>query len=502
MSALPGVSRPPADWSAQLAAIPTSFACAGCGYVAPRTAPAPQRCPAALPGDDIDHVLRRVLDTDRVGFPATPPDDRTSPFEAYRELFHAWHVARAIGWSDADYVALVRDLDGRVAAVAGHGFRATPLHRAPLLADRLGLSGAPLVKDETVNVGGSHKARHLMGTALELELAAQLDRPAHARVRPLAIASCGNAALAAAIVAAAWGRPLLVFVPVDADPTILASLRDLRATVSTVPRDAAVRGDPTYLAMRQAIAAGALPFTCQGPDNGFAIEGGHTLGYELASQLAAERTTLDRLFIQVGGGALAASVAAGLAEAAALGVLPRLPRIHAVQSRKVQPLARAYRAVVADIAPRLGVAVEPPPAEAPAGAWQAVADRLRDAVLDQPGRDPLASLPGHRSAFMRPWDGETASVAGGIVDDETYDWFAVVRAMLLTGGFPVTADEATLLRAATLGRETTGIDADPTGTAGLAGLITLLDAGGVDPAENVGLLFTGIRRTPAHGEPR
>jgi threonine synthase len=501
MSAPTGVARPPGERSTDLATIPTSFACDGCGYVAPRSAPAPQHCPAALPGDDIDHVLRRVLETDRVAYPATPPNDRTSPFETYRELFHAWHVARAIGWSDADYVALARDLDGRVAAIEGHGFLPTPLHRARALADRLGMSGALVVKDETVNVGGSHKARHLMGTVLELELAARLDGSAGS-VRPLAIASCGNAALAAAIVAAAWGRPLLVFVPADANPSILARLRDLGATVSTVPRDPAVPGDPTYLAMRRATAEGAIPFTCQGPDNGFAIEGGHTLGYELAGQLPRDGTTLDRLFIQVGGGALAASVAAGLAEAEALGVLPHLPRIHAVQSRHVQPLARAYRAVVAEIAPRLGVAVAPPPADAPATAWQSVADRLRDAVRDQPGRDVLESLPRHRSAFMRPWDGEPGSVAGGIVDDETYDWFAVVRAMLLTGGFPVVADEATLVGAADLGRESTGIDVDPTGTAGLAGLITLLDAGGVDPAENVGLLFTGIRRTPAHGEPR
>ena len=502
MSAPTGVARPPTGRSGHLATIPTSFACDGCGYVAPRIAPAPQRCPVARPGDDIDHVLRRVLETGRVSFPVTRPSDRTSPFETYRELFHAWHVARAVGWSDVDYVSLVRDLDGRVAAVEGHGFQPTPLLRAGMLADRLGLRGALLVKDETVNVGGSHKARHLMGTVLELELAAQLDESSHAPVRPLAIASCGNAALAAAIVAAAWGRPLLVFVPADADPSILAGLRDLRATVNTVPRYPAMLGDPTYLAMRQAIAEGAVPFTCQGPDNGFAIEGGHTLGYELAGQLATAGTTLDRLFIQVGGGALAASVAAGLAEAVALGVLTHLPRIHAVQSRNVQPLARAFRAVVAEIAPRLGIAVAPPPADAPATAWQSVADRLRDAVRDQPGRDALESLPRHRSAFMRPWDGESGSAAGGIVDDETYDWFAVVRAMLLTGGFPVVADEATLLRAADLGRKTTGIDADPTGTAGLGGLITLLDAGGVDPAENVGLLFTGIRRTPAHGEPR
>jgi hypothetical protein len=47
----------------------------------------------------------------------------------------------------------------------------------------------------------------------------------------LAIASCGNAALAAAVVARAGGWPLTVFVPPDADPTGssgLGGLLDMR----------------------------------------------------------------------------------------------------------------------------------------------------------------------------------------------------------------------------------------------------------------------------------
>ena len=132
-----------------------------------------------------------------------------------------------LGWSDADYVALVRDLDENVAAIEAHGFRPTPLRKAPTLAERLGMTGALFVKDETGNVAGSHKARHLMGTALELELAAALRRSPIASVRPLAIASCGNAALAAAVVAAAWARTLLVFVPPEPDQTILTRLREL-----------------------------------------------------------------------------------------------------------------------------------------------------------------------------------------------------------------------------------------------------------------------------------
>jgi threonine synthase len=501
MSALAGVQLPAGDVAARLEAIPTGFSCDGCGYVAPRTAAIPQRCPASVPGDDIDHVLRRVLDMDVVTFPRTSAGQRVSPFETYRELFHAYHVARAIGWSDADYVALVRDLDENVAAIEGHGFRPTRLREAHALAERVGLTGALVVKDETGNVGGSHKARHLMGTALELELAAALRSPASSSVWPLAIASCGNAALAAAVVAAAWGRTLLVFVPPDADATVLTRLRELRATVTTVPRDPAVPGDPTYHAMRRATAKGAVPFTCQGPDNAFAIEGGHTLGYELADQLASDGTTLDRVFIQVGGGALAASVAQALEEAHSFGRLERLPRIHAVQSRNVQPLVRAYRHVVAYLAPRLGIEEEVPGPGAPSTAWHGLAERLRDALADPRSAAELSTIPRRRSSFMWPWDGEQRSVAGGIVDDETYDWFAVVRAMLRTGGFPVVADEATLTRANEIGSDATAIDADPTGTAGLAGLMTLLDAGGMDPAERVGLLFTGVRRTPAFGEP-
>jgi threonine synthase len=344
-----------------------------------------------------------------------------------------------------------------------------------------------------------------MGTALEIEsgerLATRLGGAPTTPAAPLAIASCGNAALAAAVVAAAWGRELHVFVPPDAEPAILGRLRELGARVAIVGRADGERGDPTYHALRRAIADGALPFTCQGNENGLAIEGGLTLGYELATSLRDRPEPLDRLFVQVGGGALASSVAQALDEAAALGAIERVPRIHAVQSRNVQPLVRAYRRVVADLASRLGGGEEPRP-DAPPAAWRPLADRLRDAVAEPAGEAELRAVTRRRSSFMWPWEDEPHSVAHGIIDDETYDWFAVVRAMIRTGGFPVPATEETLEAAAVLGREATGIDTDATGAAGLAGLMTLRDAGEVDPAESVALLFTGARRTHRIGEPR
>jgi hypothetical protein len=187
---------------------------------------------------------------------------------------------------DAEYCDLVARLDEQVAEVDGHGFRSTPFGRSAVLSERLGFAenGGLWVKDETGNVSGSHKARHLFGLLVHLEVVERLGRadPDH---RPhLAIASCGNAALAAAVVAAAGHRVLEVFVPVDADPVVVARLKDLDAQVTVhAPASRGLPGDPTYHRLRRALAEGALPFTCQGNENGLAIESGFSLGYEMAA---------------------------------------------------------------------------------------------------------------------------------------------------------------------------------------------------------------------------
>ena len=92
-------------------------------------------------------------------------------------------------------------------------------------------------------------------------------------------------------------------------------------------------------------------------------------------------------------------------------------------------------------------------------------------------------------------------MAHGILDDETYDWLAVVRAMLLSGGRSVVVDETTLEEANALARPHLGIDACHTGSAGLAGLITLARHGLVSPDETVAVIFSGVRRTSAATSP-
>jgi threonine dehydratase len=460
------------------AGLAVRVSCAGCGRVVPDAVAFPTRCPAATPGDDIDHVLARRLRLDGLRLVAS---DDPNPFIRYRELFRAWHVARAAGWDDERYVGLVRRIDDAVAAVDGHGFRVTPVRRAEALGAELGLGGEAglWVKDETRNVAGSHKARHLMGILLEVLVGGHLD-PSLAE-RPLAIASCGNAALAAAVVARAAGRRLDVFVPPEADPVILDRLARLGAIVERVPRRVGESGDPTVTRLRAAVAAGAIPFTCQGPENGLAIEGGQTLGYELAEAVGGASIELDRVVVQVGGGALASAVAQGLAEATALGAIAARPRLDTVQTAGGWPLRRAYERL-AEALRRRGVD--------PCRPLDLAAAPVR-AVLDDAAR--------HRSRYMWPWDPAPQSIAHGILDDETYDWLAVVRAMLATGGRPIVVDEPTLMRAAALADSRLAIRADDTGAAGLAGVLELRRRGELRPTDRLAVFMTGGRRRDEFG---
>ncbi len=453
--------------------IAVTVACAGCGAIAPPSVAFPARCAAAVPGDDIDHVMTRRLDLDRVRLVA---NDDPNPFVRYRQLFRAWHVAMGVGWSDERYVGTVRSLDDAVAVIDGHGFRVTPFGRADALSNELEFTsrGGVWVKDETAGVAGSHKARHLMGIVLELLVAESID-PALAG-RPLAIASCGNAALAAAVVARAAGRQLDVFVPPDAEPAIVDRLARLGANVESVARKPGEHGDPTVRRLRAVVAAGAIPFTCQGPEDGLAIEGGQTIAYEVAEALGTTGVTADRIFVQVGGGALASACSQGLAEARRLGAIDSLPRFDTVQTTGAWPLRRAYERVAADLR-ELDMSVD--------GPLDLEAHDVR-AVLDHAARD--------RAAYMWPWETEPRSIAHGILDDETYDWLAVVRAMLATGGRPIVVDDAELRAANDLAIRTTAIDADETGTSGLAGVLHLLDRVAIDRDERIAVLFTGARR--------
>ena len=434
--------------------------CAGCGALVDPSETLPFRCPNAMDGDGIDHVIARHLTQ-----PPAPPDRMSdNPFLRYRQRLLAHHLALELGLGDEDFGAIVEDLDSAVAGVDGHGFHVTPFFRADGLAAAAGLSPNTeiWVKDETGNVGGSHKARHLMGVMVYLRVLEVAGAPLAAglRERRLAIASCGNAALAAAVVARATDWPIDVFVPSDAEPAVIRQLAELGATLNVTRRHSSEGGDPCYLAFRQAVAAGSLPFGVQGNENGLALEGGHTLGWEMAETLADAVASVDLLFVQVGGGAMGAACFRGLREA-----LPGImdpPRLFTVQTMGAHPLKLAF-------------------------------DRFNSEHTGGELDIALRRAARERSRYMRCWDTVPRSVAHGILDDETYDWLALVEGMTSTGGDALVATEDELRKANRLARRTTGINASHTGTAGLAGLIGLLRLSPM-PRARAAVLFTGVER--------
>lgn len=381
-------------------------------------------------------------------------DDRSreNPFLRYRERLDVYLVALGEGWTDAEYVSLVERLDAAVAEVDGHGFARTPLVAGSAVVAAAGLDCKLVLKDDTGNVGGSHKARHLFGLALHHAVTGLTEGA-------LAIASCGNAALAAGVVAAALDRELQVYVPEWADTHVLGRLESLGAKVRVCERRPGELGDPAFLRYRDAVAGGATPFTVQGTEAPAVIDGGRTLGWELAEELAAARGAtahLDVLYVQVGGGALATAVAMAMFDAVDSGWLAAPPRFRAVQPANAHPLVRAWNRLVGD-------------------SQEVEADVV------------LAAARAHPDRYMTPWEEPPTSIASGILDDVTYDWLGVIEAMAKTGGTPVLATEADFATAHDLIAATTDIGASPTGTAGLAGLLAAPPAKG----EKAAVLITG-----------
>ena len=447
----------------------------------------------------------------------------TATFQRYSRRLETNRLAETGAVSADEFATAVRELDDAVARVEGHGFEPTPFGEAPELAEEVGIGDSELwVKDETGNVSGSHKARHLFGVALAHRLAAAGDDGGE--VPPYAIASCGNAALAAAVVARAVGRPIDVFVPTWANEAVVDRITELGGRVVRCEREPGVPGDPAHHAMLAAIEAGAVPFSCQGTETPATIDGGRTLAWEMVDALVEHDggppARLDRLFVQVGGGALATAVVTGLAAAVGRRDLARPPVIHPVQPEGNHPLVRAWDTLMLELraGQRAGGSRDRDYfldriVSAQAAPQGTMDNRLRAKIAEE-----MAPMSDHRlqesvdrlrydpERYMRAWEQEPVSYASGILDDITYDWIDIVEAMLESGGWPLVATEDDFQRAHGLAHRHTGIDVCPTGASGLGGLLALMAASdghqtaGVSPGERVAVLFTG-RMRPGDPDP-
>ncbi len=399
-----------------------------------------------------------------------------NPFIRYRRMLDSFGRARAGGWSDEDFVSLVRRLDESVRNVDGRGFMITPMSVHPEAAEAIGLATDRLwVKDDTHNVGGSHKARHLFGVMLHqaLDLGDSESE--------LAIASCGNAALAAAVVARAEERPLRVFIPTWADRSVVEELQRLDARIEVCERRPGEAGDPTYLRFLEAVDRGAVPFSVQSTVTPTTIDGGRTLGWEAAERLGDLGVEGPmRIMLQVGGGAMASAVASGIDQGVFHDWVRIEPRYHPVQTSACAPLHRAWDALLsaARVESSSGAAERASALRSDAGALAVVMSLANN----EPDR------------FMYPWEpvGETA--ATGILDDLTYDWLGILEPMIRTGGWPVVVDEPAVVEAHRVGRDVLGLDVSATGTAGMAGLVDRELSRSISADESILVFATGVER--------
>jgi len=375
-------------------------------------------------------------------------DTGSNPYIKWRKLLWSWHRSIEKGWSDEDFISLVTAIDEGIEAIDGKGFRITPT------GVWNGASGnLPefcLWKNETLNVAGSHKARHLMGVLLHLAVEA-----VHSD-RRLAISSCGNAALGAATVARAVNRPIDVYIPTWANPSIVEKLEDLDASIHVCERETGEIGDPCMNRFQEAIRLGSLPFTVQASENILTLDGGRSIGWELAEQISAN--PIDYLFVQVGGGALLTSCVIGLLEAKRFGIIDRVPMVCAVQAEGCAPFDRAWRRL-----PQTGTAEE-----------------------------KVSYASENAETLMTPWK-TPEGLATGILDDVTYDWLGVVKALADTRGESIVASEREISDAYEL-VNSLGVATEPTGSAAVAGVISSLKSGYLKRSDRVGVLLTGIKR--------
>ncbi len=419
--------------------------CVRCGAEVPIAAWMPFRCPNAT-ARDRHHALGIVDEPAVVDMAA-----HDHPFVA-ADAHLAWSAcAEANGIDAARRRDLVLDIDRAVREVDGTGFHVTPFARSAVLSDELGFDqdGGIWVKDESGSVAGSHKARFLFSILLHLRAAEEsgvfTDRP------PLAIASCGNAALAAATLAKAVDWPIDVYVPTWMADGFGDRLDALGARIHrSARRDGDPAGDPAMLRFREAVAEGAIPFTVQGTENALCLDGGRTLGWEIAAALRREGSEwLDGMFVQVGGGAFASATFTALTGS---GIdVSSFP----VQTAGCAPLDRAL-------------------------------ERARERGIVDVGL--------HWDELMTVWP-DPSSVADGILDDETYDWVDIAHSLRVAGGASVVADESMVVAAHDLAHHA-GFDASPTGTAGLAGVLQVLasDPDRFDPSSRLVVVMSGATR--------
>jgi threonine synthase len=306
----------------------------------------------------------------------------------------------------------------------------TPLLEVPRLRAEL---GAPRLwlKDDSRNPSGSTKDR-----ASQLVVAKAREYG----LGTVATASTGNAATALAAACAAAGLEAVVLVPEAAPRAKLVQMLVYGATVVRV----AGSYDRAFELCREACDRLGW-YNRSTALNPFTIEGKKTVALEIARRLADDPPAA--VIVPTGDGVILSGVAKGFADALRAGLLPRLPRLVAVQPTGSSAIVRA---------------------------WEAGADT----VVPVPGASSVA-------------DSLTVEVPRGA-------WLAL-RSLHESAGAAVAVDDAAIVAAIARLAATTGLFAEPAAAAALAGLEAAFERGILDRDERVVLLLTGtgLKDVPA-----
>ena len=359
-----------------------------------------------------------------------------------------------------------------------------------------------LLKNETNNVAGSHKARHLMGNIIYLEV---LRNAGLLKGKPeLAIYSCGNAAMGASAIAKAAGYKLKVFIPEGVDVNVIEFLKKYEAQIIICPRVKDEPGDPCYNRFKEALNTGAVPFSCSGPDNWSNIEGGQTLCQELLLQSKTNKKEIDSIIVQVGGGALASSAVKTIEEFYENNLINKIPKIYTIQTEGGFPLVRSYYLLLKDIAEKCRQKCSFELNENNENVISYIADfrdeieKLVNFIKENYFSESIQSIikkaSQNKNIYMWAWETEPHSIAHGILDDITYDWFKIINGMFKSGGIPVVVSENELKEANILGRKISKINVDHTGTSGFTGLLKLIKHGWITERNTPAVFFTGVKR--------
>jgi threonine synthase len=316
----------------------------------------------------------------------------------------------------------------------------TPAPDVARLAQHLGLQSLVL-KDDTCLPSASLKDR---ASAVAVARARQLG------IDHMACASTGNAAASLAVLAARAWMKTTIFVPASAPPAKLAQLILHGARVIPV--------EGTYdQAFEMSLVEMARNhwYSRNCAHNPLLVEGKKTAALELAWTLtkgftAGDGNLPDAVLVPVGDGCIISSVGKAFQELKTLGLTRKVPRVIGVQASGADPLARAWAA---------------------AG----------DSPSTMSGPEILTAI--------QPVDATTFadSIRVGIPRNRVKAWRYVSDC---DGAFLAVDDEA-IVQAIGLLARLSGVFAEPSGAAGLAGVLTALNQGLITGKEKIAVMVTG-----------